>query len=42
MSWNTGWVPMSTARIMAAIIETRPLNSTVSIIAVNGSRISSP
>ena len=35
-SWNTGCRPMTTDRIIAAIIETRPLKRTVSIIAVNG------
>ena len=32
-SWNTGCTPITAARIMAAVIETRPLKRTVSIIA---------
>ena len=36
-SWNTGCRLITTATIMAAFIDTRPLNNTVIIIAMNGS-----
>ncbi len=39
MSWNTGCRPITTERIIAAIMETRPLNKTVIIIAMNGKRM---
>ena len=35
-SWDTGCRPITIDRIMAAIMETRPFKSTVSIIARNG------
>ena len=41
VSWNTGCVPITADTIIAPIIDTRPLNSTVSIIAWNGRGISS-
>jgi hypothetical protein len=39
MSWNTGWRPMTTDKIIAAIMETRPLKRTVIIIAMNGKKM---